>query len=45
VHEVGSKTAQAYWRGTGLEKRKKLMQQWANHCDGAAQASNVVKIA
>jgi hypothetical protein len=44
AHQVGSKVAQAYRRGSGLEKRTLLMQQWANHCDGAAEADNVVKL-
>jgi integrase len=44
AHQVGSKVAQAYRRGSGLEKRKVLMQQWANHCDGAAESSKVVRL-
>jgi len=44
AHGVGSKVAQAYRRGTGLEKRVKLMQAWADYCAGAAEADNVVKL-
>jgi integrase len=44
AHGVGSKVAQAYRRGTGLEKRVKLMEAWANFCDGTAEADNVVKL-
>jgi integrase len=44
AHSVGTKVAQAYSRGTHLEKRKLLMQSWASYCDGAAEADNVVKL-
>jgi integrase len=44
AHKVGDKVAQAYRRGTGLEKRKVLMQSWANYCEGTAEADNVVKL-
>jgi hypothetical protein len=44
AHDVGSKVAQSYRRGSGLEKRTLLMQQWANHCDGIAEGSNVIKL-
>ena len=44
AHGVGSKVAQAYRRGTGLEKRVKLMQAWADYAGGAAEADNVVKL-
>jgi integrase len=44
AHSVGTKVAQAYRRGTGIQKRKLLMQSWANYCEGKAEADNVVKM-
>src|SRR5262245_15102896 len=44
AHSVGTKVAQAYARGTHLEKRRLLMQAWGSYCDGGAQADNVVKL-
>ena len=32
AHLVGNTTEQAYRRRTGLEKRRALMAQWADHC-------------
>lgn len=37
AHVVGDQTEQAYRRGDALEKRRKLMEEWANYCDGKAQ--------
>jgi hypothetical protein len=34
-HVVGSKVEQAYRRGDMLEKRRRLMQQWAKFCTTA----------
>lgn len=34
AHKVGSDVQQAYRRGDALEKRRELMQAWADHCDG-----------
>jgi len=36
---VGDKAEQAYRRGDGLEKRRKLMDAWAAYC---GRPSNVV---
>src|SRR5262249_23110222 len=44
AHSVGTKAAQAYKRGTGIEKRRLLMEAWAGYCDGKAEADNVVKM-
>jgi integrase len=44
AHSVGTKVAQAYARGTHLEKRKLLMQAWADYADGIAEGANVVKL-
>ena len=30
MHEVGDSVYKAYQRGDGLEKRRKIMQDWAN---------------
>jgi integrase len=35
AHAVGDKVEQAYRRGDALERRRELMQQWANYCKGA----------
>jgi integrase len=34
-HRVGDKSELAYRRGTALEKRKQLMQLWAEYCTGS----------
>ena len=44
AHSVGTKVAQAYARGTHLEKRKLLMAAWGSYCEGKAEADNVVKM-
>jgi integrase len=44
AHIVGDKAEQAYRRGAALEKRRALMQQWADWCDGKAPAGNVVEL-
>ncbi len=43
AHRVGSKVRRAYRRGDALEKRRQLMQAWADFC-GAAVASNVISL-
>jgi hypothetical protein len=32
AHVVGDQTEQAYRRGDALEKRRKLMNEWASYC-------------
>jgi integrase len=44
AHVVGDKAEQAYRRGAALMKRRALMQQWADWCDGKAPADNVVAL-
>jgi integrase len=45
AHGVPNKTTAAYRRYTSLEKRKLLMQQWANYCAGAQETGdNVVSM-
>lgn len=34
----------SYQHGDRLEKRREMMQAWANHCGGKAQGSNVVPL-
>jgi integrase len=34
AHVVGDQTEQAYRRGDALDKRRKLMNEWARHCAG-----------
>jgi integrase len=36
AHTVGDKTVAAYQRGDLLERRRKLMADWAAFCDGDA---------
>jgi integrase len=43
AHRVGDATEQAYRRADALEKRRKLMQAWAQYCS-AAPAANVVRL-
>lgn len=43
AHRIGDRTEQAYRRGDALEKRRKLMDAWANYCD-PMRLSNVVPI-
>ena len=46
AHAVGDKVEAAYRRGDALEKRRKLMQAWADYCDQQTRksAGNVVEI-
>ena len=44
AHAVGDETEQAYRRADALEKRRKLMDSWATHCEPRT-TSNVVLIA
>ncbi len=45
AHAVGDKAEQAYRRDDALEKRRTLMRAWANHCEGAKPALNIVPLA
>jgi integrase len=46
AHAVGDQAERAYARGDVLEKRRRLMQMWADYCDGRATvADNVVAMA
>jgi integrase len=43
AHVVGDKAEQAYRRSDALEKRRRLMQAWADYCEGE-QVGKVVKL-
>ncbi|MGB6078479.1 MAG: hypothetical protein WBF99_03380 [Xanthobacteraceae bacterium] len=43
AHIVGDQTEQAYRRGDTLEKRRKLMEEWASYCGDAVQKSSKQK--
>jgi integrase len=43
AHATGGAVEQAYRRGDALEKRRSLMEAWANYCEPGA-AGNVVQI-
>jgi integrase len=34
AHRVENATEEAYQRGTGIEKRRRMLQHWADYCDG-----------
>jgi integrase len=34
AHAIGNATEQAYSRSDLLERRRKLMKDWARHCEG-----------
>jgi integrase len=42
AHTIGDQTERAYRRGTALEKRRELMDAWANYCE--LRPANVVSI-
>ena len=42
AHAIGDKTEAAYRRSDALEKRRRLMEQWAGFCAGEVQASATV---
>ena len=44
AHTLGSKTQLAYQRGDLLDRRRRLMGQWAGFCKGAPEA-DLVEIA
>lgn len=43
AHVIGDKAEQAYRRSDALEKRRKLMEAWANYC-ASQTADNIVQI-
>ena len=44
AHSIGDKVEAAYRRGDLLEKRRRLMEDWAAFCDGTATAATVVPL-
>jgi integrase len=44
AHVLGDKTEAAYQRGDMLEKRRRLMDAWAEYCAKSAPASTVVRL-
>ena len=45
AHKISNKVEAAYRRGSLLDKRRQLMQAWANFSDaGSGEAENVVQI-
>jgi integrase len=44
AHTIGNKAEAAYRRGDALEKRRAMMEAWANYCE-PRMASNVVNLA
>jgi integrase len=44
AHSVGDKVEAAYRRGDMMEKRRKMMQAWAQFCDQPAKSGDVVAI-
>ncbi|MGE3364794.1 MAG: hypothetical protein AB7I34_15235 [Rhizobiaceae bacterium] len=44
AHKVGDATEQAYRRSSALERRRELMQQWADYLDGKPAAANVINM-
>lgn len=44
AHRVGDATEQAYRRSDALERRRVLMEAWADYCHGKAAAPNVLQL-
>jgi len=44
AHTIGDKVEAAYRRGDLMEKRKRMMDDWAKFCGNTAKAGNVVAI-
>jgi hypothetical protein len=40
AHTIGNQTEASYRRGTALDKRRELMDAWANYCE--PRGDNVV---
>jgi integrase len=43
AHVIGDKAEQAYRRSDALEKRRKLMEAWANYC-GSTRTAKVLQL-
>ena len=44
AHTVGSKVEAAYFRSDLFERRRLLMQSWANFCSRPVQAGEVISM-
>jgi integrase len=44
AHKIGNTTEQAYRRASALEKRRKLMQAWTNHCARSPAVAEVIQL-
>lgn len=44
AHELTNDTEKAYARGKAIERRRELMEHWANYCSYSSHASNVTAI-
>ena len=42
AHKIKDQAERAYCQSNYLSERRTMMGAWANHCDGATQADNVV---
>jgi len=42
AHTIGDKVEAAYRRGDLMEKRKRMMDEWAKFCGTVTKAGNVV---
>src|SRR5262249_19006906 len=42
AHRVGNATEEAYRRKTAVERRRKLMEDWAAYCERPPQTANVI---
>ena len=44
AHSIPDQTEAAYRRGSALEKRRELMEDWANYCDAERSSNRVVHL-
>jgi hypothetical protein len=44
AHQIGNAVSRSYNRATAVEKRRLIMQAWADHVVGKAAASNVTPL-
>ena len=44
AHAIENKTEAAYWRGDLFEKRRRLMDAWAQYCNSSQEAGGVVAL-
>lgn len=39
AHVLDNKTEAAYWRGDFMDKRRRLMEEWAQFCEGGGNGA------